>query len=158
MKLYIRENDLGNTRFRESSSQYTEKPYPYGSQEYKERMKDAVNEIRNMLKNGNADLIVLEPCIYVIFNNNFNFSIKKYLLDDWGNWGTVYGSLWEHTLDFLKQGGDPDDVTYTIKDGTTFTPYLKSGRLRYTVMYPDGSESDMNANQAEKAYWQSQIG
>ena len=130
----------------------TKKPYPYGSPEYEQRLQEAAEEIRDMRAKGNADVIVLEPCIYVIFHDRFR--IEKYLLDDWGHWGTVFGSIWEHTLDFLKQGGDPADVTYTLDNGSTFEPYLKSGRLRYNVTLSDGSELDMTANQAEKAYWQ----
>lgn len=144
MKLYIKSSGYIQTK----------KPYPYDSPEYEARMQEAADEIRDKRAKGNAYVIVLEPCIYVIFHDHFR--IEKYLLDDWGHWGTIFGSTWEHTLDFLKQGGNPDDVTYMLDNGWEFKPYLKSGRLRYTVTLPDGETLDMNANQAEKAYWQSQ--
>lgn len=129
-------------------SSYYDKPhpYPYGSEEYLNRVEECMKTIPTY--DDTRAVVNLGGTIYVIGNNGF---VDQWVVDDWGHCGHIYnGGMWAASQDFLRDGGDIDLVTFTDKQGVVYTPQKSKKRILVTT--PDGSEFELNRGQAENMF------
>lgn len=123
----------------------SKKPYPYGSTEYDERVQECIDK---MPKFDNVrDIVNFNGVIFQISENGF---VQMSVVDEWGHWGRIYGSMWEYAQNFLKYGGDIELVTFTDDKGNTYTPY--KNRKSIHVTFADGSEVDLPRGKAENLF------
>jgi hypothetical protein len=138
------------TVLNEWNTAYTDKryqtPFPHGSKEYEDRVAECVEkltvddpELRAVVNFGGI--------IYRIWEYG---SVEQYVVDEWGKCGILYGGLWEHSQEFLKDGGDVDLVTFTDKLGNTYTPYKNRKSIKVTT--PNGAEFDLQRGKAENMF------
>lgn len=131
-------------------SQYGNRPYPYDSDKYRERVEESIEKIRQREEGYGSnirDIVEFNGVIFVIFERP---DVDMYVVDDWGHCGQVYDDPWESMQKFVKYGGDINLVTYTDSAGYTYAPI--KNRKSILVTAPDGRQMTLPRAQVEGMY------
>lgn len=126
---------------------YPQPKYPWGSSERRAKCEEHAKELEK--KYPGATVQILGSIIYVI---SPDIGVEMYVVNDWGHCGILYGGFFDHVYDYLQDGGNIEDATFTDKLGNVYTPY--KNRKSINVTFPNGSSIDLPRNKAAAMYLQ----